>query len=135
MEPVEEIERELYDAFLEETSDPKTPVMGRIIIGNASGKPLDELHVHEWKIVVLEVGLDYIKSEQADYEWYWEISIRDIQKTEIVINHHHTGYTASYVPGGRGCSGAPTGWDTYGDEVDQFIPSIMKDIRDNFPLK
>jgi hypothetical protein len=133
MEPLESIETELFDFYFDETNDPRNPIMGRAIIGNASGKPLGDLHVHDWKVVVLEIGLDYIESDNADYEWYWEISIRDVKNTEIIINKHKTGFKTSYVPAGRGCSGVPTDWATYGDEVDQFADIILEDIKEHFP--
>lgn len=135
MEPFESIETELFDFYFDETNDPRNPIMGRAIIGNASGKPLEDLHIHDWKLVVLEIGLEYLESDDADYEWYWEITIRDIKKTEYIVNKHNTGFTASYVPGGRGCCGAPTDWATYGVEVEEFAPSILEDIRNKFKIE
>ncbi|MGC9517449.1 MAG: hypothetical protein ACP5C3_07120 [Methanomicrobiales archaeon] len=127
MEPLIEIEAELYDFYLNETFDPKNPIMGRIIIGNGSNKPMEDLHVHDWKIVVLEIGLEY--HEKEEYEWYWEITIRNISNTQLILNKHNTGYTASYVPGGRGCSGIPTDWSIYEDEIKDFADLIIEDIN------
>ncbi len=85
MEPLDEIEREInYDFDFEETCDPKNPIRGRIIIGNANNKPLIDLHTHDWKIVVLEIGLEYIGNDE-DYEWYWEITCRDIKETKCIV--------------------------------------------------
>ena len=136
MEPLDEIEREInYDFDFEETCDPKNPIRGRIIIGNANNKPLIDLHTHDWKIVVLEIGLEYLGNDE-DYEWYWEITCRDIKETKCIIKKHNTGFTASYVPGGQGCSGVPTDWATYGAEVDEFSEFILQDIKENFfPVK
>jgi len=84
MNPLNIIEDRLYEFDLYETNDPKNPVMGRIIIGNASTAPLEDIHIHDWKVVVLEIGLEYT-NEKGDYKWYWEITVRDVNKTKYIV--------------------------------------------------
>lgn len=123
--PIDEISAGLKDFQFIETKNTHTPIMGRIIIGSSPGDPGDP----SWKTIVLEVGLE--KNDEArDYQWYWEISIRDSSTTEFVSKKHNTGYTASYKPSCVGCSCRPM--ELQGDVLTDFSPEIIADITAHF---
>jgi hypothetical protein len=100
--------------------------MGRIIIRNISDEPPEE----NFKIIMLEIGLECIDEENC--EWYWEISVRDISTTEVVSKNHNTGYTARYKPSCRGCSCIPM--ELKGDMLKDFSKLIIEDITKNFDI-
>ena len=125
--PLNEIEAGINNFDFIETNSSKIPIMGRIIIGNSPGDPSDE----NWKIVVLEIGLEYT-THTGDYRWYWEISIRDSSNTETILKKHDTEYTAQYKPSCRGCSIIPL--EIHGDTPQDFSQTIMDDIIKNFAI-
>jgi hypothetical protein len=101
--------------------------MGRIIIGSTTGDPVDP----NWKTVVLEIGLEK-NDKTRDYQWYWEISIRDSSTTLFVSKKHNTGYTAKYRPSCVGCACTPM--ELQGDILTDFIPEIIADINLHFDV-
>ena len=126
-----EIEEGLNNFDFLETNNSKIPIMGRIIIGNISDEPLEDLN-ENLKMIVLEIGLESTDNHE-DYEWYWEITVRDISTTEIVSKRHNTGYTAQYKPSCRGCSCTPM--ELQGDMPKDFSKLIIDDITKNFDIK
>jgi hypothetical protein len=131
LESLNEIEEGLNNFDFFETNNSKIPIMGRIIIGNISDEPLEELN-ENLKMIVLEIGLESTDNTE-DYEWYWEITVRDISTTESVSKRHNTGYTAQYKPSCRGCSCTPM--ELQGDMPRDFSKLIIDDITKNFDIK
>jgi hypothetical protein len=126
--PLSEIEAGLSDFEFIETKNPIIPIMGRIIIGNSPGDPFDP----HWKTVILEIGLEKT-DEDKDYQWYWEISIRDSSATKFVSKKHNTGYNARYKPSCVGCSCVPM--ELQGDILEDFSQLIIEDITKNFDVE
>jgi hypothetical protein len=125
--PINEISAGLNDFEFIETKNTQIPIMGRIIIGSSPGDPADP----RWKTVVLEIGLE--KNDGArDYQWYWEISIRDSYTTEFVSRKHNTGYIAKYMPSCVGCSCRPM--ELKGDVLGDFSQEIIADITAHFDV-
>lgn len=131
LEPLSEIEAGLNNFDFVETNNPKIPVWGRIIIG-ISDEPLENVPPEDWKSVVLEIGLESTGNPE-NYEWYWEITIRDTSTIEYVSKKHNTGYTARYKPSCRGCSCIPM--ELQGDTLKDFSRTIIEDIIKNFNIK
>jgi hypothetical protein len=125
--PLDEISAGLKDFEFIETKNNRIPIMGRIIIGTSPGDPGDP----NWKTIVLEIGLEK-GVEAIDYQWYWEISIRDSSTTEFVSKNHNTGYTAKFRPSCVGCTCRPM--ELQGDVLTDFSPEIMADIAAHFDV-
>jgi hypothetical protein len=130
LESLSEIEKGLNNFDFVETNNSKIPIMGRIIIGTIS-ETLEDLN-ENWKMIILEIGLES-SANAGDYEWYWEITLKDISTTEIVSKKHNIGYTARYKPSCRGCSCIPM--ELHGDMPKDFSKLIIDDITKNFDIK
>jgi hypothetical protein len=128
LEPLSEIEKGLNNFDFFETNNSKIPIMGRIIIGNISSEPLEDIN-ENLKMIVLEIGLESTDNAE-DYEWYWEITLRDSSTTESVSKKHNTGYTAQYKPSCKGCSCIPM--ELHGDMPKDFSKLIIDDITKIF---
>jgi len=122
MEPLSEIETALKNFDFIETSNPQVPVMGRIIVGTIKDEQSEK-----WKMIVLEIGLE---SAGDEYEWYWEISIKDDSTTENISKNHNTGFKTQYKPSCKACSIIPLKFD--GSTLKDFSGLIIEDITRNF---
>jgi hypothetical protein len=124
--PLSEIEAGLNDFQFIETNNPEIPIMGRVIIGTVEPEDTPDM-----KMLVLEIGLEQ-SNKAEEYEWYWEITMRDISTTEIVSKNHNTGFTAQYKRSCRGCSVIPM--EIQGHNLADLSPRIVEDITKNFDL-
>lgn len=128
--PLSEIEAGLSDCELMETYNPKVPIMGRIMIGYVPGEP-EDIDPQNWKSVILEIGLERT-GDAKDFEWYWEISIRDFSTTEFVLKRHNTGLNAHFKPSCSGCYSIPM--ELEGNKPEDFSQRIIDDITKYFNL-
>ncbi|HNS26335.1 MAG: hypothetical protein QM405_05915 [Euryarchaeota archaeon] len=127
--PLSEIEDALRSLELVETNNSQFPLMSRVMIGYDPGEPEDP-DPQNWKNVMLEIGLE--RTGDEDFEWYWEISIRDFSTTEFIIKRHNTGLQAHYKPSCSGCFGLPM--EIEGKKPEDFVQLLIKDIAEHFNL-
>lgn len=128
--PVNEIKDELCNVELVETHNHQIPLVGRIMIGYDPGEPEDP-DPQNWKSVILDIGLENT-GDDKNYEWYWEISIRNISSTEFVSKRHNTGFQAQYKPSCSGCYCVPM--EIRGQTMEDVSQHIIGDITKNFRL-
>jgi hypothetical protein len=128
--PLSEIEAGLCDLELVETHNPEVPLMGRIMIGYDPGEP-EDADPQNWKSVILEIGVERAGDAQ-DFEWYWDISVRDFSTTEFVLKRHNTGLRAQYKPSCSGCYCVPM--EIQGNKPEDFSQRIIEDITKYFNL-